>query len=87
MSVFNSEFFMKFSNPNSKDLADKIVLPDAVNDLVNIEINNVGGPPFEFTHIHMDDLNKELMAIDIEKSSGFDHLSAKVLKDCLIGLN
>ena len=66
-----------------KNLADKIQGRD-----INLEMNEVETDQvFEFKHIELDELHKELNFIDVSKSSGFDHLSSRILKDCLIGMS
>ena len=39
-----------------------------------------------FNEINIDELTKELKTINVAKSSGLENISAKVLKDCLLGM-
>ena len=58
-----------------KNLADKIPQNGEEDDI--LDVRNRENQNFAFNVIILEDLNKELKAIDEEKSSGFDHLSAK----------
>ena len=66
-----------------KNFADKIVVDDVIPDLV-LDAND---QLFAFRDIILEELNKELLAIDVNKSSGLDDVSSKVLKDCLLGMS
>ena len=73
-----NNFFANVGKNLAADIEDRVI------DL-NLEEQHVE-QTLDFRPIELEELTKELNSIDVDKSSGIDHVSARVLKDCLLGM-